>query len=316
MPDFPIYNKCNNKCLMCSNPEENLKIEKSFFSFSALSKRIERFYEGEDEFLNNYGDCFSITGGEPTLSAHLFPLIKKINSFFPGIKITCLSNGRRFSYTAYTKSFFQLAPNLELNISLHGHNASLHDRITQAPGSFNEMVSGMKNIFKLKLPGQSIGIRIIIHGLNYKFIGKILEFVEHNFSRVNSLVLIFFELEGQACVNFQQLKLSYSQFQPYLNKIKKSIKLFPQIQFYHFPLCVLPESFFPYMWRTLPASEVDFLQACENCKLRQLCLGIHKNYLRHMGASEFKPITKKMRIITRDNWYNPIEKIISQNVCQ
>jgi len=284
-------------------------MDDSLFSLSNLLKRIERFYRGEQEFLSNYRDTFSITGGEPTLSAHLFPVIKRINELFPGTRIICLSNGRRFAYAHYAKEFLKLSDNLELKIAVHGHNSKLHDRITQVSGSFKQTIKGLENILRFKKPRQQIGIRIVIHRLNYKFLENIVKFVKDSFSEVGQLVFIFCEIEGQACKNFKRVKLTYSELLPYISRIYKLLGYFSEVRFYHFPLCALPVQFYPYIWRTLPDFEVSFPRKCKDCYLKELCLGVHKGYLEYIGDEEFKPVKRKLSIKKSTNWHHPIIKI-------
>jgi MoaA/NifB/PqqE/SkfB family radical SAM enzyme len=294
---------------MCTNPKEYWDIDSKYFTLPYLLKRVERFYQGKAEFLENYRDTFSITGGEPTLQPHLITIIKRINELFPAIKIICLTNGRMFSYEAYAKEFFKLDANLELAISVHGHNTKLHDKITQTPGSFLQLVKGLENIFRFKKSTQLIEIRIVIHQLNYKFLEEIIKFIKVNFPQVNRLVLIFFEIEGQACRNLARLKLTYSKLSPYISNIFKLIHYFSEVRFYHFPLCTLPSKFFSHIWRTLPKVEVAFTKNCKNCKLRGLCLGIPKGYLRYIGPLEFRPVNINNEIETNTNWHHPIKSI-------
>ncbi|MBW2044493.1 MAG: radical SAM protein [Deltaproteobacteria bacterium] len=306
MPGISVYNKCNNSCLMCTNPDEFWEMDGCYFSLTYLSERIERFRNGTEEFLDNFRDSFSISGGEPTLASHLSEVIKKINSLFPGIRIVCLTNGRMFSYADYVRQTLRLNANLEFAVSLHGHNAGVHDKITQTPGSFTQTVTGLKNIFRFKRPDESIEIRVVIHRLNYKFLEEIAGFIKMNFPQVNRLVFMFFEIEGQAVKNLKALRLTYAQLSPYIDKIFNFIALFPQVRLYHFPLCTLPPKFYPYIWRTLPDFEVSFPESCKECGLKKLCLGVHKGYLKYVGSSEFRPIKDKIRIRKGRGRYHPI----------
>jgi len=311
MPSMSIYNKCNNNCIMCTNEKSCRNISERFFSLSYLFKRIERFYQGSNEFLEDYRDVFSLSGGEPTLHPKLIDIIKKINVYFPGIRINLLTNGRMFSYENYAKSFLKWNINLELSISIHGHKADIHDKITQTKNSFREVIRGLENIIIFKKPSQIIEIRVVIHQLNYKFLDEIIKFIKHNFPQVDRVVFIFFEIEGQAINNFEILKLTYAQLFPYINKIYELIRYLSEVRFYHFPLCILPPKFFPYIWRTLPDYEVSFLKSCRNCNFKKFCLGVHRGYLKYIGEGEFKPIKRKINFQEGLNWYHPVLKVNS-----
>lgn len=296
---------------MCTNPDDFKRFEREKFNIDTLLARISRFKNGENEFFNNYKDAFSLGGGEPTLYHSLPLLIKKIDDFFPGIRITCLSNGRMFSYLNYAKQILQLDVNLELVIPIHGYNAKLHDRITMAPGSFRQTIEGINNICRLKKSKQLLEIRIVIHGLNYRFLRRITDFIKKEFPQIERLVYIFFEIEGQAVKNIVKIKTTYKQTRPYIEKIYNRLNFFQEVRFYHFPLCTIPPKFFPYIWRTLPSHEVAFPRICKKCNLKKLCLGVHKGYLRYVGSDEFRAVidNDNFSIQEGNNWQHPIEKI-------
>lgn len=308
MPVVSVNNKCNSHCIMCTNPDDFLK-KKGGFSYNFLLKRLERFHEGKDEFLENYRDGFCLTGGEPTLSPYFIRIIKKIDQLFPKTEITCLSNGRRFSEPDYAKRFSQLEANLQLCISIHGHNQGLHDKITQSSGSFKETIKGLKNLLAFRRKNILLEVRVVIHRLNYKSLDKIAEFIKSNFSGIDRVVYIFFEIEGEASKNLSLLSLRYLQLRPYIEKIEGFIDDFPEVRFYHFPLCIIPIKFFPYVWRTLPQFEISFPLQCNYCYLKNLCLGILNSYSSSFDSKEFKPIRDEKLIIQRTNlWHRPIKR--------
>ena len=309
MPDFAIFNKCNNNCVMCPNGDDFKLVEEGKFNLINLTNRIERFKHGENEFLNNYTDVFSLGGGEPTINPFFDQIIHKLKHSFPGKRILCLTNGRRFYYDHFANYFLNQYDKLDLIIPLHGYNSRVHDMITRVPGSFLETVEGIKNLFKFRKPTNSIEIRVVIHKLNYKHLEDILEFIINKFPSVDRVVFIFFEIEGQALKNLKQLKLTYSILNSYIQKLYSWIPYIKEIRFYHFPLCTIPPKFFPYIWRTLPDQEVSYLKDCDYCKVKEFCLGIHKNYLRYIGSGEFNPILNNIDVLRGNNWHRPIINI-------
>lgn len=303
-----IHNRCNNNCVMCPHPD-NFWRDKAGFDLPSILEKVDRFYRREVEFVKEgFSNTFYISGGEPTLSPFLITVIKRISSFFPDIKISCLTNGRMFSYTDYAKELLQLGSNLELAIPIHGHNAATHDRITRSPGSFLQTIKGLENIFRFRDPTQLIEIRVIIHQLNYKFLGKIMEFIKTSFPEIGRLVFMFFEVEGEAFNYLKRLRLTYAQLLPYIEAIHNLLVYFPDVRFSHFPLCAIPLKFFPYVWRTLPDYEVSFLANCNKCNLKKLCSGIHKSYLKYIGREEFQPIFTNIDILKSYDWYHPITR--------
>jgi len=305
MPDFPVYNKCNNKCILCSNPNDYSE-SKQKFSLEPLLGRIVRFYRGEKEFLDNYRDCFNITGGEPTLSRNLFTIIRTIDNFFPESKIVLLSNGRMFSYEKYARELLSLRSKLELIVSLHGHRAKVHDRITQAPNSFIQTFKGLKNILRFRGSLHILELRVIINRINYKFLEEITDLVQNEFPGINRLVYVFLEIEGVASDNIKELKITYVQLRPYIEKVYNKLRNFQDVRFYHFPFCTLPDKLYPFIWRTLPHDEVSFLAVCKKCVLKKECVGIHKGYLEFIGPKGFKPVLSRTKIRKGNDWHHPV----------
>jgi len=285
---------------------------KQGFTLPFLNKKLDMFAQGRHKFKDNYHDSFSISGGEPTLSPHLFEIIKKINRLFSDKKIICLSNGRRFFYKDYTRGFLQLTTNLELIIPIHGQNARVHEGITRSKGSFNQTIKGLNNVFRFKKKKQIVEIRIVVHGLNYKLLKEITLFIKHTFPTLNRLVFVFFEIEGQSAKNIAKMKLAYSELVPYMDEIFSFIPSFPEVRFYHFPLCTLPVKFYPYIWRTLPSFEVSYSALCKKCILKTSCLGVHKGYLDYFGDLEFKPRAESIKIKKSGVWHHPIESLEAQ----
>jgi hypothetical protein len=131
-------------------------------------------------------------------------------------------------------------------------------------------------------------------------------FVYRRWPRVDRIVLIFFEIEGQAARHFKNVRLSYRELRPFLEPLHATLLKFREARLYHFPLCVIPPRFYPFVWRTLGSREVRFPDACVSCGMRPLCLGVHRGYLRRMGDSEFFPQKAVSGLKRGSNWHRPI----------
>lgn len=309
--DLCIWDKCNNKCKMCSNPDLPWKssegvTKKEAYDYKNIISRLETRKKRGD-----VSDYILITGGEPTLQPRFLDLLKFINKNFPQQKIGLLSNGRIFSYKDFTKEVLKI-DNLSLGISIYGHNTQAHDKVTQVKGSFLQTVNGLKNILAQRRSSHIIEIRTVISGLSYLHLDKMIGFIQAQFPSIDRLILIFLEFEGQAVKYLKETKVSYAQVATRLKKAQPFFKEFKEIRLYHFPLCTLDPSLWPYVWRTLPEKEIIFLSSCQDCKYRKYCLGIHKDHIKYMGDKEFKPINKKIKIISRkENFkHHPIERVI------
>jgi len=310
--DLCIWDKCNNRCKTCSNPDlpwKSIKtgiVKKDTYSYEEIISRIEN--RRKNGRLSNY---ILMTGGEPTLHPRFLDLLKYISKNFPDKRIGLLTNGRLFLYKTFTQEVLKIN-NLHIGTSIYGHNDRAHDRVTQAKGSFEQTISGLKNILLYRNPTHQIEVRTVISKLSYLHLDKMVGLVSDQFPLIDRFILIFLEFEGQAVKYLKETKVSYAQVASQLKKAQPFFKEFKEIRLYHFPLCTLDPSLWPYVWRTLPKSEITFLSSCQNCKYRKYCLGIHKDHIKYMGDKEFKPIKKKIKIISRKNDFkhHPIERVI------
>jgi len=311
MPVICIWNKCNSRCIMCTNPSDfRAKDPYKHYSFKKLKKRISgiRIFDNKGNLID---DKIILTGGEPTIHPDFLKIFSFIRKKFPQLIIEFDTNGRRFYYASFVKEVLSFG-RMNIYISLHGFDKKSHDAVTRTPGSFLQTVKGIENILKYKNLGlHELELRIIITKLTYQYIEKILKFIKEDFPQVDRIVVIFMEMEGQAGDNFKIVGLTYSQFQKFIPKIAKWIPKFKEFRFYHFPLCVIERSLWKYVWRTLPAYEITFLPRCKTCFYKRYCLGIHKDYLEKIGQKEFKPIRNKYLIKETNNFYHPIQNVFT-----
>lgn len=295
MECLPLWNKCNNRCLMCSNPPDYS--QSGGYRVEDLLQRIGKINPKEGEVY--------LTGGEPTLHPDFLKLLSILRKKCPEAKIVLDTNGRMFCYLDFLKKTLDNGK-MEFQVSLCGHNKVLFEKITRAKGSFEQTVEGIKNILALKSNNNEVEVRVVIHRLTLPHLDKIYSFVRKSFPQIERLIFIFMEYEGIAGINRKMIGVTYREARPYLEKLFSKTKKSPfEIRFYHFPLCVLSSKFWPYIWRTLPKEEVTFLSKCKQCCHREHCLGIHRDYLKYMGEEEFHPL-RKIEVEESKNFYHPI----------
>jgi len=303
MPDIAIWNKCNNHCVMCTNPF-TFQLEDSLpYSFENIKQRWSNVK------LKNV-DTICLTGGEPTVHPDFFKILHWFRNKYQKNQIVIASNGRMFYYQNFAKKVLK-TNNLLLEIAIHGYDEKTHDMVTRVRGSFKQTIEGVHNILRYKNESQELEIRIIITKLTYKNLDKILAFLKNEFDvkQIRDVVLIFMEMEGQAKDNFNIVGITYKEVMKYLPKIvKEYASQFNDFRLYHFPLCVLPQELWPYTWRTLRGEEVMFLSRCDKCYFKKYCVGIHRDYLSLVGDKEFKPL-KKSKIKKSNFWYKPFNNV-------
>jgi len=301
--EVSLWNKCNNNCQMCTNPDD-FRNDKDY-NFDLIKNYLNKKVNKKNR--KNIKEIY-LTGGEPTIHPNFFKILDYLKNKFPFARFNILSNGRLFFYPEFVKKCIAIGQ-VNFIIPIHGHDKKTHDMVTRINGSFIQTIQGVKNIFDLRKTGQEVEIRVIITKLTYEELDKILKFLLKEMPLIDRVILIFMEYEGQAIKNQKQIGIRYKEFKPKFKELNKYINKFKEIRFYHFPLCVIPKEFWPYAWRTLREDEVTFLKKCESCQLKNNCLGIHKNYLKLFKEKEFKPIARNYRFKFDDNYYHPISSI-------
>lgn len=303
--DLCVWDKCNNRCRMCTNPTAPWPAWDGSFDYD-YDSIIARLEKKREEILKQ--DSIYITGGEPTIHPQFREIIKYLKINFPKQTIRLLTNGRSFSYEQYAKEVLELDSDLEIDMSLYGVSAEQHDAVTQAPGSFEQSCAGLKNLIKNKKGSQVIGLRFVLTRESYQDIKYFLDLVKKEFVGLNRLIIIFPEYEAQALENQKNIMIKYSEVKEFLTESFGRMKEISQrldLRLYHFPLCQLEKKFWPWTWKTWPEIEIDFPSVCDNCLAKEYCVGIHKTYLEVVGDKEFKKIDN-LDIKKSNNPFRPI----------
>lgn len=306
MANFALWNRCNSNCIMCTNPPGFKRPENSkAYTMQKVIARIKR-----EKYKIKPNEIIHFSGGEPTIHPNFMEVIRWTRKEFPENQVVFATNGRRLAYNKFTKELLKTR-NMRMEVAILGDNAALHDAITRSPGSFQQTITGLENLFQHKKPDHFVEIRIVLIKPNYKRLDKICEFIFSKFPKAERVVVIFPELEGWAEKNIQQVGITYKQVRLYVEKAtKRWADSFREFLLYHFPLCTLDYAIWQYTRRSLDKEAMVFTKSCHQCAYKDSCLGIHPEYAKNIGVDEFFPIKEKIKKVEANpkNYCKPIIK--------
>lgn len=123
---------CNSRCLFCLDSEAQ---DGKILAFDDVCREIRRGREEKD------ATRVVLSGGEASLHPRFAELIQYSRE--QGYTwVQTVTNGRRYADRAYFNKVVEAGLS-EITFSIHGHTAALHDHLTQAPGSFDQIVKAM-----------------------------------------------------------------------------------------------------------------------------------------------------------------------------
>ncbi len=292
--DIKIGFDCNNLCDFCAQGGKRARAgRKSLKQIEADLARAKK--QGVT------GAVF--TGGEPTLHPDLPAAVRAARAM--GYKsVQVQTNGRRFAYYDYCLEL-KKAGVTEMGPSLHGSVPEIHERLTRAPGSFKEVVSGILNCKKL---GMYVLTNSVVTSVNYRDLPDLARLLVK--LDVNQFQFAFVHLVGSAWENRKKLTPRKSDVLPYLYRaldagIKNGVACYTEA----IPYCLMEGYEDCVAERVIPegpVSDADFYiesygdyrrdigkvkrAECRACRRFSLCEGPWKEYPELYGWDEFRPL--------------------------
>lgn len=310
MPDFPVWPQCNIGCVFCSNPVEGFRHTTENYSYDALRRKLLDYKRGLKTFVkfDEVSDYFNLTGGEPTLHPEFIKVLALIRTEFPNNLIRLLTNGRTFFDDNLARRTCGIAGlPFEIAIPLFGYDDKTHESISRTPGSFVQTTQGLKHLEIHRRKGQIVEVRIILTKIQMRYFDGLLDYLLKDFAWVDRIVLLFEEIEGFAELYKDRLTFTQSECAAQIDRNFNKLQKFKEVRLYHFSLCTLPTRLWPYTWRTLADFKITWLDGCrKNCLYRGQCVGVHRSYLKHVGAPDISPITVPRDVSHSENLYHPI----------
>ena len=257
-----VTDRCNCRCVMCP---QALGTEVDDYRIG-INKRIVSLL---DKTVSSLG----ITGGEPTIArAGLLDLIGDCKRLLPKTALTLLSNGINFSDVTLAQELARIGhPDLQVDIAVYADTDELHNRIVGAK-AFWKTLKGVHNLGRFS---QRIGIRVVVHKLNYLRLPQIAEFIYHNMPFVQHVAFMQMETTGAAKDNLELLWVDPFE---YNDLLEQAVWYLHQrdmnASVYNTQLCVLKPSLWRFARKSISDWKNEYHQECAACSKRRDCGGL------------------------------------------
>ena len=295
--DIKVGFNCNNKCAFCVQGRKRDYLP---------AKKVDEIKESLQEAFDKGGREVVLTGGEPCVHPKFFELVKiaKIIGFE---EIQIQTNGRMFAYPEFCIKTIK-AGATQFGPSLHGHNSQIHDYLTNATGSFNQTVQGIKNLKKLN---QFVLTNSVITSKNYKYLPELAKLLVD--LGVNQFQFAFIHVAGTALENQDWIVPQKSKIMPYVKRgLDIGIKAGRRVMTEAIPYCLMRGYENYIAEEIMPETRIydaNFVvedygkyrrdsgkgkikrEECKNCKYNNICEGPWREYIDIYGWEEFKPIS-------------------------
>jgi len=309
---------CNNNCIFCVEDDRESRKRRLTQIDEATARRILEAPDSRKEIM--------FTAGEPTLRGDLLSLVRYARGL--GYRqIGIITNGRRLAYSSYAEELVRSGINYVL-VSIHGHNARLHDSFTRTPGSFEQTVEGLRNLASLReMHRLKLVTTTVLNKRNMGFVSDLVGFLR-SFGP-DQVVFNCIQPVGRGERYFKGLVPRYTElvasFRAGLGRLESS----EGIYLLDVPRCVssvLPRAVVGYVElhrhfepsnELVPGAEarggaegvegngngltlvtkekMDGLlrtkgPECPACSFGAVCDGVWKAYVAHFGFDEFRPL--------------------------
>jgi|CXWL01.1.fsa_nt_gi His-Xaa-Ser system radical SAM maturase HxsC len=262
MNSFLLTERCNNYCLMCSQPPRNVE---DGWIVDEILDALPLIDPGTPEIM--------FSGGEPTLLGPRFlELVRACKSYLPNTALHVLSNGRKFAEPQFAADLARINhPDLMTGIPIYSDLPHIHDYVVQADGAFDETIRGILN---LKSYGQRVEIRVVLHKQTVGRLPDLANFITHNLLFVDHVALMGLEWMGFARANVDTLWIDPLQYQAelriavgILNRARINVSI------YNSQLCLMDRSLWPFARKSISDWKQEYMPECDGCGVKERCAG-------------------------------------------
>jgi MoaA/NifB/PqqE/SkfB family radical SAM enzyme len=289
---------CNSRCTFCIVDSPHMKHD------TVLRRRVSRFlreHAGQDY------EAVSLHGGEATIRRDFLEILDEIRELgYPTVFL--MTNARKLAHPQFARTVVAKGVSLFI-VSMHGASAPTQDRISLAPGSFDQAVKGIRNVKEL---GATVRTNSVVCKDNFTEIPDIVDLCLD--LGADQITLSALHTGGTALRNFWQVTPRYDEVRPYvLDACERAVRRGAPLYLEGFPYCTVPgyERFlvdwdtnkYKVLYRSFVMDDYeghmdDFTRVkderCGGCVFDDVCGGVYKEYAELIGWDEFHPVTARV----------------------
>jgi His-Xaa-Ser system radical SAM maturase HxsC len=259
---FLVTERCNNYCLMCSQPPKDVDDR---WILAEIKESL--------ALIDPATPALTFTGGE-TLSdwVEFIDVLKECRQQLPTTAVQVLTNGRAFASSQIVDAWRDIGhPNLMAAIPVYASTDSVHDYVVQAKGAFDETILG---ILKLKDRGQRVEIRVVLHAVTAPIVAETCRWIARNLPFVDHVALMGLENTGFAIANDALLWIDPVDYREALAQaVEHLVSAGVNVSVYSLPKCVLSRSVWPYALQSISDWKNGFVEECDRCNEKSSCSG-------------------------------------------
>jgi len=258
-----LTERCDQKCLMCSQPPRNL----DYAHFELYKQAIALI---PDECV------IGISGGEPTLfKRELFEFFDQVISNNKKIKFHVLTNGQHF-VSSDIKFLIKFNKSVIWAVPIYSNEEKNHDQIVGKIGAYVKLLEGLSILAK---SSSQVELRTVILRENIFNLSLLANFIGTNLPWVRSWSIMQLEKKGYARLDWQNkfydTSSDFSMVERALEicRIKKI-----HTDLFNFPRCTTPVIHRNLCRKSISDWKQKYLENCDNCNEKNLCCGFFEWY--------------------------------------
>jgi MoaA/NifB/PqqE/SkfB family radical SAM enzyme/peroxiredoxin len=283
---------CNSNCLFCV-------IGDKLFTGDRTTQECLR------ELEQSRATCDDVvfTGAEVTIRRDFFVLVRAAKTLgYRNIQIQ--TNGRMMAYRRFCEQTVEAGAN-EFSPSIHGPTAKIHDALTRARGSFDQIIAAIEHLVALR---QRVVTNTVVAKQNARHLPALARMLVD--LGVAQFQLAFPHPTGHAATHFDQVVPRMEEVRPFVHEalrigIEAGVACMAEAMPYcqmiglerHVAELHIPPTEIVYDGYVVPDYAEDRMERgktrftqCASCRYEPICEGPWREYPERVGSAEFLPV--------------------------